>query len=105
MTSVQVSVAGGRACPYCGAHLCLTARISSGRTVGLCPRCDDGNPHAAELIAYFTVNDAVAAHDRALVADLLGRWLGSLDAHRATAAAPSLAEAAEAWWAARQTVG
>jgi Family of unknown function (DUF6300) len=98
MTSVQVSVAGGR-CDRCGERLCLTARITSaGRSVGLCPACDAANPHGAELIAYFTTRDAVAAQDRATIADLLGRWLGSLEADRVTAQAPSLAEAAEAWW-------
>jgi len=101
MTSVQVSVAGGR-CPQCGTALCLTARISTaGRSIGLCPACDSGNPHAAQLIQYFEDNQAVAPQHRYQIADLLGRWLGSLDGHRA-AAQPSLAEAAEAWWAARR---
>jgi len=102
MTSVQVSVAGGR-CDRCGERLCLTARITSaGRSVGLCPGCDADNPHGAELIAYFTTRDAVEAADRGRVADLLGRWLGSLDQERVAAIPPSLAEAAEAWWSAYQ---
>ncbi|NUS53372.1 MAG: hypothetical protein HOV66_00705 [Streptomycetaceae bacterium] len=103
MTAVQVSVAGGRTCPRCGAGLCLTARIGSAaprRTVALCPRCDVGNPDAKRLIDYFAGSQTVAAQDRAHVSELLGRWLGSLDDQ--AVARPSLAEAAEAWWAARQ---
>ncbi|MEV6965759.1 DUF6300 family protein [Hamadaea sp. NPDC051192] len=99
---MQVSVAGGR-CDLCGERLCLTARITSaGRSVGLCPRCDADNPHGAELIAYFATRPAVAAQDRGTIADLLGRWLGSLDQQRVTAPTPSLAEAAEAWWSGYQ---
>ncbi|NUR70658.1 MAG: hypothetical protein HOU81_07540 [Hamadaea sp.] len=99
---MQVSVAGGR-CDLCGERLCLTARITSaGRSVGLCPRCDSDNPHGAELIAYFATRSAVAPQDRAVIADLLGRWLGSLDQSRVAAPTPSLAEAAEAWWSGYQ---
>ncbi|WP_027345817.1 DUF6300 family protein [Hamadaea tsunoensis] len=103
MTAVQVSVAGGRTCQRCGTGLCLTARIGTAtprRTVALCPRCDAGNPDAKRLIDYFAASPTVAAQDRGHVSELLGRWLGSLDDQ--AVARPSLAEAAEAWWAARQ---
>jgi hypothetical protein len=99
MTSVQVTVAGGRKCPRCGAGLCLTAQIGQHRrTVALCPACDADNPEAGPLLAYFADRPSVDPADRGRVADLLGRWLNSLPA---TDPGPSLAEAAEAWWARR----
>jgi hypothetical protein len=102
MTAVQVSVAGGRTCPRCGAVLCLTARIGTAsprRTVALCPGCDAGNPDARRLLDYFAAQPNVTPQDRAYVSELLGRWLGSLETDR-----PSLAEAAEAWWASRLAI-
>src|SRR4051812_32579996 len=100
MTSVQVTVAGGRTCPQCASVLCLTARIGERRrTVALCPSCDAVNPDAHALLDYFAGRPTVDPNDRAQVAELLGRWLNSLPA---TDAQPSLAEAAEAWWAQRR---
>jgi len=114
MTAVQVSVAGGRTCPRCGATLCLTASIGSAqprRTVSLCPDCDAQNADARRLLDYFAAKQTVDPQDRGHVSELLGRWLGSLDdlaVARTSRAArpdrPNLAEAAEAWWAARQHV-
>lgn len=104
MTSVQVTVAGGRKCPRCGTRLCLTAQIGTAqvgqqrRTVALCPGCDAGNADAGPLLAYFADRPNVDPADRGRVADLLGRWLNSLPTSDTS---PSLAEAAEAWWARR----
>jgi hypothetical protein len=99
MTSVQVTVAGGRTCPQCGSALCLSAQIGQHRrTVALCPACDAENPDARQLLAYFAGRPTVDPTDRGQVAELLGRWLNSLPA---TDPSPSLAEAAEAWWAQR----
>lgn len=100
-TSVQVTVAGGRTCPACGAELCLTARIGQHRrTVALCPSCDAANPDARALLDFFAQSPTVDPADRGHVSDLLGRWLNSLPS---IDSGPSLAEAAEAWWSQRQT--
>jgi hypothetical protein len=100
MTSVQVTVAGGRTCPRCGTVLCLTAQIGQHRRdVALCPTCDAQNPDARALLDFFAGRPTVDPKDRGHVSDLLGRWLNSLPA---TDPGPSLAEAAEAWWAQRR---
>ena len=101
MTAVQVNVAGGRTCPRCGTVLCLTARIGAAqprRTVALCPTCDAENPDARALLDLFAQSPTVDPNDRGHVCELLGRWLNSLPTMQTR---PSLAEAAEAWWAQR----
>lgn len=106
MTAVRVSVADGRRCPRCSAALCLTASSDSGlpcRTVALCPGCDADNPDARRLLDYLAAHPTVLPQDRALVSDLLGRWLGSLAERKP--ATTSLADAAATWWAARQRTG
>ena len=101
MTSVQVTVAGGRKCPRCATVVCLTAHIGQHRrSVALCPTCDAGNPDARPLLSYFAERPSVDPADRADVAEMLGRWLNSLPE---TDPSPSLAEAAEAWWTRRLT--
>ncbi|MBB5872460.1 hypothetical protein F4553_005894 [Allocatelliglobosispora scoriae] len=106
MSAVQVTVAGNRRCPRCAAKLCLTATIDqTGRAVALCPTCDAGNADAQRLLEYFTTNQTVLPQDRALVSEMLGRWLGSATRHEPAATLTervTLADEAEAWWAARQ---
>jgi len=103
MTAVQIRPATGRTCRRCASTLCLTAQVDNGgpgRTVPLCPGCDRGNPDARDLIDYLAEHEAVRPQDRGRVTEMVHRWLGSLEAPDAQAR--GLAEAAEAWWAARR---
>jgi hypothetical protein len=79
----------------------VTASIGGRRTVGLCPTCDAGNPHALQLMSYFDANGSVQAKDRSIVSELLGHWLGSLSEQRV--AEPSLAAQVEQWWTDRSS--
>jgi hypothetical protein len=106
---VEVRVAGDTRCPRCAGRLCLTASIGQGvhpaapqgrgreRTLALCQTCDALNPSAQPLLAYFAEHGSVQAQDMAQVSELLGHWLGSVNAEQPE---PTLAAQAEAWWTA-----